>query len=165
MKHLLPLYPRSWRRRYGAEIAALLERRRAGLGEVVDLIRGALSARLQPALGTPQVYVPGFGFRPAGTRAIAEIRQVEAAGVRVRVLAVAAGPALTELKIEWEPLRGVCGVEALEPSLTSTLRSGALTSSVRRIERREYASSGWSIRHLVFPPLDAGVAGAELELS
>ena len=48
MKPLLWFYPRQWRRRYGAEIEALLSQTRLGPREVVDLLRGALDAHLHP---------------------------------------------------------------------------------------------------------------------
>jgi hypothetical protein len=46
---LLRLYPRSWSRRYGAEMEALLEARPPNVRERVDLVRGALDAWLHPA--------------------------------------------------------------------------------------------------------------------
>jgi hypothetical protein len=48
MKLLLWLYPRDWRRRYGAEMEALLSQGRGGPREALDLLRGALDAHLQP---------------------------------------------------------------------------------------------------------------------
>ena len=48
MSAILRLYPRAWRERYGDEIAALLEERPASLLDQLDLIRGALDARLHP---------------------------------------------------------------------------------------------------------------------
>lgn len=50
LAHLaLALYPRSYRRRYGEEMAALVEDAGAGPKEVVDLMRGALTAHLRPS--------------------------------------------------------------------------------------------------------------------
>ena len=49
MTALLRLYPGSWRSRYRDEMEALLEDRRPGPGERVDLVRGALDAWLHPA--------------------------------------------------------------------------------------------------------------------
>jgi hypothetical protein len=46
---ILRLYPRSWRRRYGDEVAALLEGRGFSLAIAIDLIAGAIDARLHPA--------------------------------------------------------------------------------------------------------------------
>jgi len=48
MRLLLRLYPREWRRRYGAEMEALLSQTRIGPGETVDLLRGALDAHAHP---------------------------------------------------------------------------------------------------------------------
>ena len=45
MRRLLWLYPRRWRRRYGAEMEALLEEMRPTPANVLDLVRGALDAR------------------------------------------------------------------------------------------------------------------------
>jgi hypothetical protein len=48
MRHwLLYLYPAAWRRRYREEFAALLEVRRPSPRQTVDIVRGALDARLR----------------------------------------------------------------------------------------------------------------------
>ncbi len=44
MRFLLKLYPPAWRRRYEAELAALLEEQRIGSRGALDLIRGAADA-------------------------------------------------------------------------------------------------------------------------
>jgi hypothetical protein len=54
---LVRLYPGAWRRRYGAEMEALLEERRPTVRERLDLLRGALDAWLHPP--TPS-RIPGF---------------------------------------------------------------------------------------------------------
>jgi len=47
--HLLRLYPRAWRERYGEELSAHLEAERPlRVGVVADLVRGALDAHLHP---------------------------------------------------------------------------------------------------------------------
>ena len=48
MSTFLRLYPRAWRERYGDEMLALLEEHPAALGDLFDLIRGALDAHLHP---------------------------------------------------------------------------------------------------------------------
>ena len=48
---LLSLYPEAWRRRYGAELEALLEDDPPGPRATLDLIRGALTAHLHPLPG------------------------------------------------------------------------------------------------------------------
>jgi len=45
---LLRLYPRVWRERYGAEVAAMLADEKPSLRLVVDLLAGAIDARLNP---------------------------------------------------------------------------------------------------------------------
>lgn len=49
MTALLRLYPGSWRARYADEMEAVLEARRPGRRERVDLVRGAADAWLHPA--------------------------------------------------------------------------------------------------------------------
>jgi hypothetical protein len=67
---LLSLYPRSWRERYGEEFAELLAARPPSLGDRVDIVRGAVDARLHPQVrGTEAVAdrVPDrFGIAPLG---------------------------------------------------------------------------------------------------
>ena len=48
MSRLLRLYPTAWRERYGDELDALLEDHPATVSDHLDLIRGALDARLHP---------------------------------------------------------------------------------------------------------------------
>lgn len=50
MRHLLRLYPRSWRARYAEEMASLLDERPLVARERIDLVRGALDAWLHPPL-------------------------------------------------------------------------------------------------------------------
>ena len=45
---LLRLYPRGWRQRYGAEMAAMLEAEPLTLRTATDLVAGAIDARLNP---------------------------------------------------------------------------------------------------------------------
>lgn len=48
MKHLLALYPKAWRRRYGAEFEALLEDEGGSFRVLLDVLIGALDAHLFP---------------------------------------------------------------------------------------------------------------------
>ena len=50
MRTLLALYPRAWRRRYGAEFAALLDEQGASPGVLLDTVLGAIDAHLDPQL-------------------------------------------------------------------------------------------------------------------
>jgi hypothetical protein len=67
---LLSLYPRSWRERYGDEFAELLAARPPSLGDRVDIVRGAVDARLHPQVrgsGHPVDRVSDrFGIAPLG---------------------------------------------------------------------------------------------------
>ncbi len=58
---LLSLYPRVWRQRYGEEIADLLAQEPLSVRLVIDLIRGALDARLHPQLAGPILAAAGGG--------------------------------------------------------------------------------------------------------
>jgi hypothetical protein len=49
MTWLLRLYPRPWRRRYGAEVAAMLAGRSFSLAVAVDLVAGAIDVWLHPS--------------------------------------------------------------------------------------------------------------------
>jgi hypothetical protein len=50
VKYLLRLYPRAWRERYGEEFAALVESQPLRPGLVLDILAGAIDARLSPQL-------------------------------------------------------------------------------------------------------------------
>ena len=50
MTFLLRLYPKSWRARYGDELAEILDAQPPSLGLFVDVLAGALDARLHPRL-------------------------------------------------------------------------------------------------------------------
>lgn len=63
LRRLLACYPRSWRARYGEEMADLLAARPARLSDALDLVRGALDAHLHPP--TPS-RLPGLAAVTAG---------------------------------------------------------------------------------------------------
>jgi hypothetical protein len=50
MKALIGLYPRAWRARYGEELTALVANETPTLRLAVDLIAGAIDARLNPQI-------------------------------------------------------------------------------------------------------------------
>lgn len=52
MKHLLRLYPRAWRDRYGDEFEALLDQRSLRFRDGIDIVHGALDARLHALAGS-----------------------------------------------------------------------------------------------------------------
>lgn len=61
MSALVRLYPRPWRERYETEFLALLASRPPSIGDRVDIVRGAVDARLHPELSG------GGGERPGRT--------------------------------------------------------------------------------------------------
>lgn len=54
MTWLVRMYPGAWRERYGPELEALLEARPPTLADRLDLIRGALDARVDPQVVSPE---------------------------------------------------------------------------------------------------------------
>jgi hypothetical protein len=62
MSKLLHLYPRSWRDRYAEEFVALLSERPPSLADRLDIVRGAIDARLQPQLQGPDRLPDRYGF-------------------------------------------------------------------------------------------------------
>jgi hypothetical protein len=70
VSRLLRLYPRAWRDRYGEEFLALLSERPSSFADRVDIVRGAMDARLQPQIPGPDrvpdrsglATLAGFGF-------------------------------------------------------------------------------------------------------
>ncbi|HWF06484.1 MAG TPA: hypothetical protein VHA06_22530 [Candidatus Angelobacter sp.] len=48
MKWMVQLYPAAWRQRYGEEFAAVLAEQRASPGLILDVLGGAVDARLHP---------------------------------------------------------------------------------------------------------------------
>jgi cytochrome b6-f complex iron-sulfur subunit len=60
---VLRAYPRPWRDRYGAEMAALLAERRPGWSDLLDLARGGLDARLHRLVRPPAQLVAAMPRR------------------------------------------------------------------------------------------------------
>ena len=52
MSALVRLYPRPWRERYEIEFLAVLASRPPSIGDRVDIVRGAVDARLHPELSS-----------------------------------------------------------------------------------------------------------------
>ena len=48
MKRLVGLYPADWQARYGPEFEAILETRPPSVRDRVDIVRGAVDARIHP---------------------------------------------------------------------------------------------------------------------
>lgn len=57
MRWLVRLYPRRWRKRYGGELEAMLEQTSPTPRIMLDLVGGALDARLHPQLTSEGVVV------------------------------------------------------------------------------------------------------------
>jgi Rieske Fe-S protein len=66
---VLGAYPPGWRRRYGAELLAVLAERRSGWRDVPDLLRGAVDAWLNVRLAAQPPTIPGrlLATVPAGS--------------------------------------------------------------------------------------------------
>jgi hypothetical protein len=192
MKHLLRLYPRSWRDRYGAEIGALVERQRLSVKGLLDLLKGAADAHLHPALAAQRVFIPTIGFRPGGTRTLLERAETSADDTHLTILAVAATPERTELMVEWERVSepAVCVSPAVseatpsiemgappkrppsiappESQLSATLSVGSRVLESTSVMRHSvsYSSAGsWSVRSMDFPALPPGARRAALQVS
>ena len=60
---VLRAYPRRWRERYGVEMAALLAEREPGWGDLLDLVRGGLDARLHRLVKPPAQLVAAMPRR------------------------------------------------------------------------------------------------------
>ena len=60
---VLRTYPRRWRERYGSEMAALLAERKPGWGDLLDLARGGLDARLHRLVRPPAQLVAAMPRR------------------------------------------------------------------------------------------------------
>ncbi len=60
-------YPRSWRRRYGVEIRSLALERPLSWTDLLDLLRGAVDARLHPEIAPPPAFaaIPPTPLVPA----------------------------------------------------------------------------------------------------
>jgi hypothetical protein len=67
----LALYPFAFRRRYGAEMLALIEDSGTGPVAVVDLLRGAFLAHLRPAAGLSASIAPGERLRASASGVLA----------------------------------------------------------------------------------------------
>ena len=67
MRWLVRLYPSDWRERYGAELEALLDEVPASARQVLDLVRGAIDARMHLVRTTPE---PSgrWSMKPTGGR-------------------------------------------------------------------------------------------------
>jgi hypothetical protein len=98
MSRLLALYPRAWQARYGDEFAELLEARPPSLRDRVDIVVGAIDARVNPQ-------VPGADDRE---RVVAGSRAARLLAVAVGVMFTIWGVVGATFMVPWE--------SGLEPS-------------------------------------------------
>lgn len=70
MSRLLGLYPRTWRDRYGEELTVLIADRPPTFADRLDIVRGAVDARLHPQLPGPDRAPDRSGFAPLGGLAL-----------------------------------------------------------------------------------------------
>ena len=66
MSRLLRLYPETWRKRYGEEFLALISERPPSLADSVDIVRGAVDARLHSQLPGPDPAPDRSALAPLG---------------------------------------------------------------------------------------------------
>lgn len=66
MSRMLALYPRAWRDRYGLEFQLLMAERPPSQRDRIDIVRGAIDARLHPQVASAAPTGPGVGVRIAG---------------------------------------------------------------------------------------------------
>ena len=173
MRHLVRLYPKRWRDRYGAEIREFLERQRVSANGVVDVLRGALDAHLHPALGTPLVFVPAIGFRPRSTRTLLERAETSRDDTHLVILAVAASTEKTEVLVEWERTMDAATCLPTQPTieappdltLTAALLADHHALEATTMIRKAYTTLGWAIREMTFPALPPDARDVQLRVT
>lgn len=83
MNRLIELYPRAWRDRYEVEFLGVMEARMPSLGDRVDVVRGAIDARLHPQVAAtgPGDPAPARSARLGGVLAVVGGALWAAAGI------------------------------------------------------------------------------------
>jgi hypothetical protein len=96
---LVRLYPRSWRERYEAEILAVLEEMPAGRRARLDLVRGAIDARLHSGSRAPAAaaIISGGLWTIAGVTVVGQPAPPDWPGYTVDVLPLATAAVLAGL--------------------------------------------------------------------
>jgi len=132
MTRLIRLYPAAWRARYEAELLDLLDERRQTFSDSLDLVRGALDARLHPQLvepGLPDVDMPPASRLP-GLAAFAGGLTWAAMAV---VIVLETHPAWSDLTaLFWTSLcfMTVSLVGSVPPARSRQIRRGLTTGGV-----------------------------------
>ncbi len=159
MNLLIRLYPRSWRSRYEAEFAELLEERRLGLPDILDIVRAAMDARLYPqvrlgdgrAASEPSVRVPRLGSLGAvlGGAMLAVMNLVPFTGFGALTAAL---PDWLQFLLPLFFLVAILGLHSLSRGRTGTLgRAGAglillgLVSMIAGMLSLAYSDALWAL--------------------
>jgi len=121
MRWLVRLYPKAWRERYGEEFSDVLAGQHASVGLIVDVLGGALDARLHP-----QVHVRETGTGKEDTMTADMMKRCAvggAKGSKKEMLALAvAYLALTFIYVRLsKAFHGSAAVEALGYSLFAVM--------------------------------------------
>ena len=83
MNWLLRLYPARWRERYGEEFGAVLASQRASVGLVLDVISGAIDARLYPQIHPQTQHSDAKPIKREDTMTLAMLQRCAAGGPKL----------------------------------------------------------------------------------
>jgi predicted permease len=140
MARLVRLYPRRWRERYEAELAALIEDSGADWHSAVDVVRGATLMQLAYGAATVRQHARRLAATPAFTLT-AFVTLAVALGANALIFTLIHGVLLTPLPFP-EPDRLV-GVSHVAPGLTAEpLPQAAFTYFTYREEARRLEDIG-----------------------
>jgi hypothetical protein len=129
MSRLLELYPALWRERYGAEFVGLLESRPPSFGDRVDIVRGAIDARLDPQVGAsdPGRATRGPVMTPGAIAAVLGGALWAAMGIGYAAAEV--DPALGYKNTDWSFALGIGG--ALITALVAVIHARSIPDRPR----------------------------------
>ena len=83
MRWLLRLYPAAWRERYGEEFGAVLASQRVSVGLVLDVIGGAIDARLYPQVFTQSEHSEAKQIQGGDTMTLAMLQRCAVGGPKL----------------------------------------------------------------------------------
>ena len=83
-ERLLWLYPRAWRERYGDEFVAIVGDRQIGFGEWIDIVSGAIDARLSSDVRRAAMSNAAGGVRAMTVLQALKLRQCGTSAVGTR---------------------------------------------------------------------------------
>jgi hypothetical protein len=87
MTWLVRLYPRAWRERYGDEFSALLREQRWSFGLLVDVLAGAIDARVEPQRSAARAPREALREAEGDKRMFARMMKLKCAGYGPQVTA------------------------------------------------------------------------------